>query len=147
MEDLQTIKQLVPELIKMQAITPDIIVEALTSKSLTDLKYKIQKAMKVQKEENNQIGQLTQQLEEAQQQLQQMQGELQKAQQKVQQLDEKRLMLEQEKIQLDYQVNWLKFNSDKVYKERQMNIEEKRTEVEIMQLRDGNPYNDKIKDI
>ena len=147
MEDLQTIKQLVPELVKMQAITPDIIVEALTSKSLTDLKHKIQKAMKVQKEENNQIGQLSQQLEEAQQQLQQMQGELQKAQQKVQQLDEKRLMLEQEKIQLDYQVNWLKANSDKTYKERQMDIEEKRTEVEIMQLRDGNPFNDKIKDL
>ena len=61
----------------------------------------LQKAMKVQKEENNQIGQLTQQLEEAQQQLQQMQGELQKSQQKVQQLDENRLKLEQEKIQLD----------------------------------------------
>ena len=55
--------------------------------------------------------------------------------------------LEQEKIQLDYQVNWLKANSDKTYKERQMDIEEKRTEVEIMQLRDGNPYNDKIKDM
>lgn len=147
MEDLQTIKSLVPELVKMQAITPDVLVEALTSKSLTDLKHKMQKAMRIQKEENNQIGQLTQQLEEAQQQLQQMQGELQKSQQKVQQLDEKRLMLEQEKIQLDYQVNWLKANSDKTYKERQMDIEEKRTEVEIAQLRDGNPYNDKIKDV
>ena len=147
MEDLQTIKTLIPELVKMQAITPDVLVEALTSKSLTDLKYKIQKAMKVQKEENNQIMQLSQQLEEAQQQLQQMQGELQKSQQKVQQLDEKRLMLEQEKIQLDYQVNWLKANTDKTYKERQMDVEEKRTEVEIMQLRDGNPYNDKVKDI
>ena len=147
MEDLQTIKQLIPELVKMQAITPDVLVEALTSKSLTDLKYKIQKAMRIQKEENNQIGQLSQQLEEAQQQLQQLQGELQKSQQKVQQLDEKRLMLEQEKIQLDYQVNWLKANSDKTYKERQMDVEEKRTEIEIMQLRDGNPFNDKVKDI
>lgn len=147
MEDLQTIKTLVPELVKLQAITPDIIVEALTSKSLTDLKYKIQKAMKIQKEENNQIGQLTQQLEEAQQQLQQMQGELQKSQQKVQQLDEKRLMLEQEKINLDYQVNWLKANTDKTYKERQMDVEEKRTEIELMQLNDGNPYNDKVKDV
>ena len=147
MEDLQTIKTLVPELVKLQAITPDVIVEALTSKSLTDLKYKIQKAMKIQKEENNQLMQLQQQLEEAQQQLQQMQGELQKSQQKVQQLDERRLMLEQEKINLDYQVNWLKANSDKTYKERQMDIEEKRTEIELMQLNDGNPYNDKIKDV
>ena len=147
MEDMQTIKTIIPELVKLQAITPDVIVDALTSKSLTDLKHNIKKAMKVQKEENNQIVQLSQQLEEAQQQLQQMQGELQKAQQKVQQLDEKRLTLEQEKINLDYQVRWLQANTDKTYKERQMDVEEKRTEVEIMQLRDGNPYNDKIKDI
>ena len=147
MEDLQTIKQMIPELAKMQAVTPDILIEALTSKSLTDLKYKVQKSIKMQKEENNQIMQLQQQLEEAQQQLQQMQGELQKSQQKVQQLDEKRLMLEQEKIQLDYQVNWLKANTDKTYKERQMDVEEKRTEIEIMQLNDGNPFNDKIKDV
>lgn len=147
MEDMQTIKTIIPELVKLQAITPDVIVDALTSKSLTDLKHNIKKAMKVQKEENNQIVQLSQQLEEAQQQLQQMQGELQKSQQKVQQLDEKRLTLEQEKINLDYQVRWLQANTDKTYKERQMDVEEKRTEVEIMQLRDGNPYNDKIKDI
>lgn len=147
MEDLQTIKSLVPELIKMQAITPDIIVEALTSKSLTDLKYKIQKAMKVQKEENNQLMQLSQQLEESQQQLQQLQSELQKSQQKVQQLDEQRLKLEQEKINLDYQVNWLKATSDKAYKERSVAVEEKRTEIEIMQLRDGNPYNNQIREV
>lgn len=147
MEDIQTIKSLVPELVKLQAITPDMLVDALTSKSLTDLKYKISKSMKQQKEENNQIMQLSQKLEEAQQQLQQMQGELQKSQQKVQQLDEKRLMLEQEKINLDYQVNWLKANTDKTYKNRQMDIEEKRTEIEIAQLKDGNPFNNQIKDL
>lgn len=147
MEDLQTIKSIVPELVKLQEVTPDIIIEALTSKSLTDLKYKVQKAMKVQKEENNQILQLSQQLEEAQQQLQQLQAELQKSQQKVQQLDEQKLMLEQQKINLDYQVNWLKANTDKTYKDRQMDVEEKRTEIELAQLRDGNPYNDKIREI
>lgn len=147
MEDLQTIKQVVPELVKLQSITPDIIIEALTSKSLTDLKYKVQKAMKQQKEENNQIMQLQQQLEETSQQAQQMQAELQKAQQKIQQLDEKRLGLEQQKIQLEYQVNWFKAQTDSRYKDRQMGVEEKRTEIEIAQLRDGNPYNDKIKEI
>ena len=147
MEDLQTIKQVVPELVKMQAVTPDIIIEALTSKSLSDLKYKVQKAMKIQKEENNQILQLSQQLEEAQQQLQQTQGELQKAQQKIKQLDESRLKLEQEKINLDYQVNWFKAKTDNIYKTRQLDIEEKRTEIEFKQLRDGNPYNDEIKNL
>ena len=91
--------------------------------------------------------QLQQQLEEAQQQLQQLQGELQKSQQKVQQLDEQRLKLEQEKIQLDYQVNWFKAQTDRTFRDRQMTVEEKRTEVEIAQLRDGNPYNDQIKNL
>ena len=147
MQDLQSIKSLVPELANMQAVTPDIIIESLTSKSLSDLKYKVQKAMKIQKEENNQLMQLSQKLEESQQQLQQLQGELQKSQQKVQQLDEQRLKLEQEKINLDYQVNWFKAQTDRSYRDRQMDIEEKRTEVEIMQLRDGNPYNDQIKNM
>lgn len=147
MEDLQTLKQMIPEFVKSQALAPDIIFEALTAKSLTDLKYKVKKAMQIQKEENNQIMQLQQQLEEAQQQLQQMQQELQKSQQKVQQLDESRLKLEQEKIQLDYQVNWYKAQTDRTFRDRQMDVEEKRTEVEIAQLRDGNPYNDQIKNM
>lgn len=147
MQDLQLLKQMIPEFVKSQALAPDIIFEALTSKSLTDLKYKVKKAMQIQKEENNQIMQLQQKLEETSQQAQQMQSELQKAQQKIQQLNEARLKLEQEKIQLDYQVNWYKAQTDSKFKDRQMTVEEKRTEIELMQLRDGNPFNDKIKDI
>ena len=147
MQDLQLLKQMIPEFVKSQALAPDIIFEALTSKSLTDLKYKVKKAMQLQKEENNQIMQLQQKLEETSQQAQQMQSELQKAQQKIQQLDEARLKLEQEKIQLDYQVNWYKAQTDSKFKDRQMTVEERRTEIEFMQLRDGNPYNDGIKEI
>ena len=145
MEDLQTLKQMIPEFVKSQALAPDIIFEAMTSKSLSDLKYKVKKAMQIQKEENNQIQQLSQKLEEAQQQAKQLQQELQKTQQKVQQLDETRLKLEQEKIQLDYQVNWFKAQTDRTYRDRQMDIEEKRTDIEIAQMRDGNPYNDQIR--
>lgn len=145
MEDLQTLKQMIPEFVKSQALAPDIIFEALTAKSLTDLKYKVKKAMQIQKEENNQIMQLQQNLEQAQQQMQQMQQELQQAQQKVQQLDESRLKLEQEKIQLDYQVNWYKAHTDRTYKNKANEIDEKKVELELLQLRDGNPYNDQIR--
>ena len=147
MEDLLNIKSIIPEFVKSQALAPDIIFEAMTTKSLTDLKYKVQKAMKKQKEENNQINQLQQQLEQASQELQKLQQELQKSQNKIQQLDQSKLQLEQEKIKLDYQVNWYKAQTDRTYKDRQMSVEEKRTDVEIAQLRDGNPYNDQIKNI
>lgn len=147
MEDLQTIKAIIPEFVKSQQMDPDIIFEALTSKSLTDLKYKVKKAVQVRKEENNQLQQLQEKLEETSQQAQQLQQELQKAQQKIESLDEQRLGLEQQKMQLEYKVNQLKAQSDSTYKDRQMDIEEKRTEIELAQLHDGNPYNDKIRQI
>ncbi len=147
MEDLQTIKAMIPEFIKSQQMDASIIFEALTAKSLTDLKYKVKKAMQVQKEENNQLQQLQQKLEETSQQAQQLQQELQKASQKIEKLDEQKLSLEQQKMQLEYKVNWLKAQSDSTYKDRQMDIEEKRTEIELAQLYDGNPYNDKIRQI
>lgn len=147
MEDLQTIKAMIPEFLKSQQMDASIVFEALTAKSLTDLKYKVKKAMQVQKEENNQLQQLQQKLEETSQQAQQLQQELEKAQQKIERLDEQKLGLEQQKIQLEYKVNWLKAQSDSTYKDRQMDIEEKRTEIELAQLHDGNPYNDKIRQI
>lgn len=147
MEDLQTIKAMIPEFLKSQQMDASIVFEALTAKSLTDLKYKVKKAMQVQKEENNQLQQLQQKLEETSQQAQQLQQELEKAQQKIERLDEQKLGLEQQKIQLEYKVNWLKAQSDSTYKDRQMDIEEKRTETELAQLHDGNPYNDKIRQI
>jgi len=65
-QELESLKAIIPELIKSQLLPADIIFEALTAKSLTDLKYKVQKAMKIQKEENNQLQQLSQQVEELQ---------------------------------------------------------------------------------
>ena len=145
MQDMQTIKATLPDLIKSGQVGADIIFEALTSKSLSELKYTVKKAIQKQKEENNQLQQLQQKLEETTQQLQQSQQELQKAQQKAQQLNEQRMQLDQQKIQLEYQVNWYKAQTDRTYKDRQLDIEDQRTKVELAQLHDGNPYNDKIR--
>ena len=145
MQDMQTIKATLPDLIKSGQVGADIIFEALTSKSLSELKYTVKKAIQKQKEENNQLQQLQQKLEETTQQLQQAQQELQKAQQKAQQLNEQRMQLDQQKIQLEYQVNWYKAQTDRTYKDRQLDIEDQKTKVELAQLHDGNPYNDKIR--
>ena len=145
MQDMQTIKSTLPDLIKSGQVGADIIFEALTSKSLSELKYTVKKAIQKQKEENNQLQQLQQKLEETTQQLQQSQQALQKAQQKAQQLNEQRMQLDQQKIQLEYQVNWYKAQTDRTYKDRQLDIEDQRTKVELAQLHDGNPYNDKIR--
>ena len=55
------------------------------------------------------------------------------------------MQLDQQKIQLEYQVNWYKAQTDRTYKDRQLDIEDQRTKIELAQTNDGNPYNDKIR--
>lgn len=57
MKDLEYIKSLLPDFIKNGAMAPDIIFEALTCKSVTDIKLIVRKAMQKAKEENNQLQQ------------------------------------------------------------------------------------------
>lgn len=147
MQDMQTIKSMLPDLIKSGLVSADIIFEAVTAKSLTQLKLAVKKALAKQKQENNQLQQLSQQLEQMQQQNQELQKQLQQAQQQIKSLNEQKMQLDQKKIQLEYQVDWFKVQADKAYRDRQLDIEEERTKIELAQMRDGNPYNDKIKQI
>ena len=147
MQDMQQIQTLVPEFIKSGQLPADILFEVMTAKSLSEMKHKVKKALKIQKEENNQLQQLQQQLEQTTQQAQQLQKELEQAQKQIKQLDEQRMKLETDKMNLEYKVDWFKAQTDRTYRQKQMEIEEKRTEIEIAQLRDGNPYNDQIKNI
>ena len=147
MQDMQTIKSMLPDLIKSGSVGADIIFEAVTAKSLTQLKLAVKKALARQKQENNQLQQLSQQLEQVQQQNQELQKQLQQAQQQIKSLNEQKMQLDQKKIQLEYQVDWFKVQADKAYRDRQLDIEEERTKIELAQMRDGNPYNDKIKQI
>lgn len=146
-KDLEQIKAIIPEFVKSGGLPPDIIIEAITCKSIPDLKYKIRKAMQIQKDENNQIQQLTQQVEELQNQLKQASGELEKAQQQVEKLNQAKLQLEQQEMQMKYQLEWFNANTDRQYKEDMAEEARKRTSAELAQMYDGNPYNDKVRQI
>ena len=147
MKEMEQIKAVVPEFIKGGIVSADIIVDIMTAKSLTEMKMKVKQAIKKQKAENNQIQQLTQQVEELQNNLQQAQQQLQQAQSKIESLNEAKLQIEREKIQLQYQVDDYKAKTDRTFKESQAENDTKRTEIELMQLNDGNPYNDEVKNI
>lgn len=146
-KDLETVKQVIPEFVKSGGLPPDIILEALTSKSLPDLKYKIKIAMQKQKQEGNQIQQISQKAEELEQQLQQTTKQLQQATQKIEQLNEAKLQLEQQKIQMQYKIEQFKAQTDRTFKEASAEQDRRRTDIEVQQLYDGNPYNDKIKEL
>ena len=144
---MEYIKQILPEFIKTGSLTPDIILEALTTKSLSDLKQKVRTAMRKQKEENNQMQQLAQQNQEMQEQLKQISSEFDKAQKKIEQLNQAKLQLEQQEIQLKNKLEWYKAQTDRTYKTKMAEQAEARTRIEEAQLADGNPYNDRIRQI
>ena len=147
LKEMEQIKAIVPEFVKGGIVGPDIIMDIMTAKSLTEMKTKVKQSIKKQKEENNQIQQLTQQVNELQNNLQQAQQQLQKAQGKLESLNEAKLQIEREKIQLQYQIDDFKAKTERSFKENQAENDNKRTEIEYMQLFDDNPYNDKVKNI
>ena len=146
-KEMEQIKAVVPEFIKSGLVSADILMDIMTAKSLTEMKAKVSKSIKKQREENNQIQQLTQQVEELQNNLQQAQQQLQQYQQKVESLNEAKLQIEKEKIQLQFQIDDYKAKTERTFKENQAQNDTKRTEIELMQLYDNNPYNDEVKNI
>lgn len=145
LQEIQQIWSVIPEFIKSGQLPADILFDIMSSKSLSEIKYKVKKAMKIKKEENDTIKQLQEKLEETTQQAKQLQKELKQAQAEIKSLDQQKLQLEQQKIQLENKVDWYKAETDRQYKLSQTELATKRTEIELRQLRDGNPYNDQIR--
>ena len=111
------------------------------------MKYKVKKAMQVQKDENNKVMQLTQQLEQMQKQLQDASNQLKESQKQIETLNQNKLAMEKEELKMKYQIEWYKAHTDREYKEATAEEQKRRTEVEIQQMFDGNPYNDKVRQI
>ena len=145
LQEIQQLWAVIPEFIKSGQLSPDIMFDVMSSKSLSEIKYKVHKALKQQKEENNAIQQLQQKLEETAQQAEQLGKELERAQSELKNVNEQKMQLEQQKMQLENKVDWYKAETDRQYKQAQTELAQKRTEIELRQLRDGNPYNDKIR--
>ena len=91
------------------------------------------------------IGNLQKQNEEFKKQVNKINSELEFAKAKISALNEEKLKLEQHKIESDMQIKWYEAQTDRDYKNDMVNIQKKRTDIEMGQLRDGNPYNDQIK--
>ena len=128
-------------------VDAETAVEAIDTKSMTELKYSVKSSIKRQKEEQGQISQLTQQLEQAQQQLQQLQQQLQEAQQAQSQVDQQKMQFEAQEAEKDREVEWFKAKADKEFKQETIDAKEKLLQAEVAQLYDGNGRNDEIKNV
>lgn len=143
-KDMEQLRALIPEFIKAGSMDAEIAVEAATTKSYSQLKQDLHTAIRRQEKKNGQLQQTLQQLQELQQQLQQAQQQLQKAEQKVQQLNEAKLQIEKEKAASDAKIEMYKAQTDRTYKESITRNDNRRTEIELAQIHDGNPYNDEV---
>lgn len=143
-KDMEQLRALIPEFIKAGSMDAEIAVEAATTKSYSQLKQDLHTAIRRQEKKNGQLQQTLQQLQELQQQLQQTQQQLQKAEQKVQQLNEAKLQIEKEKAASDAKIEMYKAQTDRTYKESITRNDNRRTEIELAQIHDGNPYNDEV---
>lgn len=144
-KEQETIKQMTVEFIKGGVVDPDIILEAITAKGLTELKRTVSSALAKKREENNQLGQLSQQVEQLDQQLKQTTSEAQKLQQQVEKLNAEKMQLEKDRLQFEKELEWFKAKSDSSYNQELLEFERERVQLEGLQLLDNNKQNDEIK--
>lgn len=138
------------ELIKSGQADPTMIVNIMLARNLTELRTYISDAVKNQKQENNTIGQLQQQLQDLQQQLQQATKELNKVQEENNNLNKQLEKNNQAKIEIERQrvaIEEQEMMNKKDYDDRIAKAKERQVDIEFLQLNDGNPYNDKVKDM
>lgn len=145
MKEMQNVQSIILELIKSGQLEPDIIVDALTSRSLTELKSKVTKAFNKRKKESNQLTQLQQQLEQMQTQNQELQQKLQQAQTKIESLNEAKIEIEREKVQNETEINWYNARTQRDKSQSDAENDTKRTNIEYAQLFDGNNMNNEIR--
>lgn len=143
----QEIKALNTELIKAGLVDVDQVVNIATAKNITELKDYIEKSMAAKKAENDMAGQLQQQVEQLNQQIAQYEQQIGEYNNQIKQLQSQvennnnaKLELEKQKIAIEDR----EARDKKDYNDKQIEVKMKQLEAELMQLNDGNPYNDII---
>lgn len=146
----EEIKALNIELIKAQQVDAETAIDVATAKNLTDLRDKITYALRKKKAENDQLMQMQQQLQQyeqqmkdAQQQIEQLSQQNKNLQNKLETNNEQKLRLDARRVEIEDQTRQDKAD----YNEDLIDLKKKQLEVERLQILDGNPYNDKVRDV
>lgn len=149
-QTMQNIAQLNIEMIKAGIVEPEVAIDIATAKNLTELKYCMNLAIAKKKAENNMTTQLQQQLQQYDQQFKDLQKQMQELQNQNQQLQNKlqnnndaNIEIEKEKVRIERE----KVENEKDYNDKIAKTKEQLAAVELYQMKDGNPYNNEIKNI
>lgn len=144
-KDQELIKQFGMEMTKGQMLDPDTLLEIITAKSLTVMKNEVKTSLQKKRAENNQLGQLSQQVQQLDQQLKDATQEAQKLKQEVERLNSQKIQLENDKLNHEKELDWYKARSENDIRNAELDEERKRVQLEGLQLLDANDKNDEIR--
>lgn len=145
LKEQETIKQLSMELTKSNLLDPDTLIEIVTATGLTRMKADVKASLEKKKKENDQLGQLSQQVQQLDQQLKQTTTEAQKLQQEIERLNAEKLQLEKDRLKYEQELEWFKAKDQSSYNASRLEWEKKRIQLEAAQLLDNNSRNDEIR--
>ena len=147
---LQTAQQLNVEFIKGGLVDAGMAFDILDSKNLSELKQRLNKAIREKKAENNMLQQLQQQVQQYESNLKQdqktisdLQNEIKRLQSQVEANNDAKIQLEQKRVEIEEK----EASDKKEYNNKLIEVKEKQVDAEIMQMWDGNPYNNEIRDV
>lgn len=147
---LQTAQQMNFELIKGGLVDAEMAFDILDAKSLTEMKRRLNFAIKNKKAENNMLQQLQQQVQQYESNLKQdqktisdLQNEIKRLQSQVEAAAQAKIQIEQKKVEIQEK----EVADKKDYNDKLIEVKEKQLDAEIMQMWDGNPYNNEIRDV
>ena len=149
-QKLQTAQQLNFELIKGGQVDAEMAFDILDSRSLTELKKRLTLAIRNKKAENNMVQQLQEQVQQYESNLKQdqktisdLQNEIKRLQSQVQANDQAKLQLESKRVEIEEK----EAQDKKDYNDKLIEVKNKQLDAEMMQIWDGNPYNNQIRDV
>lgn len=147
---MQNAQQINAQLIQGGLIDAEMALDIIFAKNPTQLKQRMNKAIAAKKAENNMIEQLQQQVQQYESDAKQAQKTISDLQNEIQRLNSQVNSAAQAKIQNDSRkldIEEQEVRDKAEYNKGVLEVKNKQLEAEILQIRDGNPYNDQIRDV
>ena len=149
-QNVQSLIAMSGELVKSGAADLGDITNIITANGMTELKRAVDKSIARKKEENDTVNQLQQQIQQYEQNAQEMQktnkelqSQIEELQNKLQSANEEKMNIENQKVAIEKE----KVKNDKDYNDKIAEVKQRQVDAQIAEMFDGNPYNNKIKQV
>lgn len=147
---LQAAQQLNIEFVSNGLVDAEMSLDILDAKNLTQMKRRMRSAILSKKAENNMVQQLQQQVQQYESDaknynktISDLQNEIKRLQSQVEANNQAKIQLDAKRVEIEEK----EARDKKDYNDKLIEVKEKQLDAEMMQMWDGNPYNNQIRDI